>query len=133
MIRVSYSRPLTDCVRPGAYIRGNRLYFPAEGVGIYAQIIDAAAQTAGAAAAAASGQYKKEERSAANYARGKTLELGAERTMSAAALEVARIQTEALRAGGTAEAKAAAAKTKYIIAGAAGLGVLALLGIVLLR
>jgi hypothetical protein len=103
------------------------------GVGVYAQIVDAAAQAADATAKAAAGTYKKAERAAKRDAQGRLLTLEAERAMTGGALEVARIQAETLRAGGTAEARAAEARTKYIIVGAAGLGVLALLGIVLLR
>lgn len=111
------------------------MYFraPQQGVGVYAQIVDAAAQAADAAAKAGAGTYKKAERAAKRDAQGRLLTLEAERTMTGSALEVARIQAETLRAGGTAAVKAAETKTKYIIAGAAGLGVLALLGIVLLR
>lgn len=131
---MSYSQPpLTNCVRQGVVRRGNALYFPVGGVGVYAQIVDAAAQAAEAAAKAAAGTYKKAERAAKRDAQGRLLLLESERAQTGGALEVARIQAEALRAGGAVQARAVDTRTKYIIAGAAGFGVLALLGIVLLR
>jgi len=125
--------PLTNCVRYGAFVRHGRLYFPTEGVGVVAQIIDAGAQTAEATAKAAAGTYLKAERAAKRDAQGRLLILESERAITGGALEAARIQAESLRAGGTAATAAAATRTKYIVAGAAGLGVLVLLGIVLLR
>lgn len=119
-------------MRQGVVRRDGRLYFPA-GVGVYAQIVDAAAQATDAAAKAAAGTYKKAERAAKRDAQGRLLLLESERAQTGGALEVARIQAEALRAGGAVQAQAVDTRTKYIIAGAAGLGVLALLGIVIIR
>lgn len=103
------------------------------GVGIVAQIVDAGAQAAEATAKAATGTYQKAERAAKRDAQGRLLILESERAITGGALEAARIQAESLRAGGAIATTAAATKTKYIVAGAAGLGVLALLALVVLR
>ena len=103
------------------------------GVGVWAQIIDAAAQTTGTAASIIAGSAQKSERAAKRTAQGKALELDTERAVTGAAISSSQIASDAARAAAETEAKSVDKKTKFVIAGAAGLGVLALLGLVVLR
>lgn len=128
-----HQQPLTNCVRPGVYVRGNRLYFPIEGVGVWAQIIDAGAQVTGKTASVIAGEAQKAERAAKRSVQGKALELEAERLLTGAARTTSQAGGEAARLTAAAAVRATEMKTKYIIAGAAGLGVMALLALVVLR
>lgn len=103
------------------------------GVGIWAQIIDAAAQTTGTTASIIAGSAQKSERNAKRAVQGKALELGAERSITGAAVTSAQITGDAARAAAEIAAKGVDKNTKTILAGAAAVGVLALVGLVVLR
>lgn len=94
---------------------------------------DTVMQAASATAAVASGAAKKQERAANRQAQAAQLTLQAERQATASAREAVRLRTAATRASAQAAIEAQEKQQRLILAGAAGLGVVALTALILLR
>lgn len=99
----------------------------------WAYIVDAAAQTTGTSASIIAGSAQKAERNAKRGVQAKALELSAEQTVTGAAITSAQMTSESARAAAETAAKSIDKKTKILLTGAAGIGALALLGLVVLR
>jgi hypothetical protein len=95
--------------------------------------VDAAAQAATTTASVAAGEAKKNERAAKRGEQAALLRLQAERQATSGAREVARTRATSAREAARIAIEAQERQNKLILAGAAGLGVVALAALVLLR